>query len=338
MTDRELPARKSGRPLYTLLLASTLSLTLAACGKGETEKPTGQVVARINGEDITQREVSVELEGAALPPNMTRREAEKVALNNIVTRRALAAAAVERELTKTPQFMMQERRTAEQLKVQALARDIAEKVSRPSRDETIAFMDSQPEMFAQRKIYLVDQIQFPRPENIDELPFDTANSMAEVEKILNDHKIAFRRQPATLDAAAANQNFMVEIRKMLERNPQELFMFNNARPGAAPIILMNQVRETRVTPFVGDKAIEFGTRYLHNQRIQEALAAEVEKQRTSANERVVYQEGWEPAEPAEGAAEAIPGQQAAEAAGALPLPDEHALPEDGVAPAAAPAD
>lgn len=324
------------KPLYALLLASALGLTLAACGKSNDEKPTGQVVARLNGEDITQREVTAELQGTATPANMTRREAEKVALANIITRRTLANAAVERELTKSPQFLLDERRMAEQLKVQALARDIASGINAPTRDEALNFISANPQMFAERKIYLVDQIQFPRPENFEKLGMEDTRSMEEVEKLLRDNNIEFRRQDSRLDALAANQDFITELEKLLARNPQELFMFANQQPGTPVVMQVNQVKETRVVPFIPPKAIDFAIRYEHNQRIRKALADEVEKQQAAARESVAYQEGWEPTPPAEGAEGKPAGANAA-----LPVPEEHAVtpansatPPAPVAPAA----
>jgi EpsD family peptidyl-prolyl cis-trans isomerase len=324
----------SGRasPLRLLALGSAMALVLAGCHKKPESggKPTGQVVARLGKEDITQIEVNAELQGARIPPGMSRRDAEKMALSNILARRALAEVADERKLTNTPQFDLQKKRMEEQLKVQALARDIASKVAAPTRDEAIAFMDKHPEMFAQRKIFKVDQIQFLRPANLEKLGLRDIKTMAGVEDMLKANNIEYRRQPATIDPLAVNPDFIKEITAMLQRNPQELFMFANMPPGApAPVMAVNAVTETIAAPFIGDKAIEFATKYEQNQRVQKALAAEVEAQQKAARARAVFQEGWEPAAPKAGAA-------AKSGAGlALPVPDEHRAPAVPGAPAAA---
>lgn len=326
----------SGRasPLRLLALGSAMALALAGCDrKPESgEKPTGQVVAQLGKTDITQIEVNAELQGARIPPGMSRRDAEKMALSNILTRRALAEAADERKLTNTPQFDLQKKRMEEQLKVQALARDIAAKVAAPTRDEAIAFMDKHPEMFAQRKIFKVDQIQFLRPANIEKLGLRDIKTMSGVEDVLKANNIEFRRQPATIDPLAVNPDFIKEITAMLQRNPQELFMFANVPPGApAPVMAVNAVTETVAAPFVGDKAIEFATKYEQNQRVQKALASEVEAQQKAARARTVFQEGWEPAAPKAGGGK--PG-----AGLALPVPAEHRAPTApgaAAAPAAA---
>lgn len=282
-----------------ILLLSVAALALAGCDKlgigdkGDS-KPTGPVVAKLDGEEITALEVNAELQGTTIPPTMTRRDAERVALNNIITRRMLAKSAQERELDKKPEFFLQQRRMEEQLKVQALARDIASKVLPPTRDEADKFMQENPFLFAERKFFILDQIQFLRPDNIATLGFEAAKTMAEVEAILNANKIQFRRQPASLDSLGANPTFVREVTKVLKTNPDELFMFASRPQGApAPVVLVNQVKESRVQPFTGDKAREFATNQLRNERTQNALKAEVEKQQKSQTERVVFQAGWE---------------------------------------------
>ncbi len=298
----------------TLLLLASAAVALGGCGMfggdKSDSKPTGQVVATIDGEEITQLEVNAELQGSTIPPSMTRRDAEKVALNNIVTRRMLANAAKARELDKKPDFLLQERRTVEQLRVQALARDIAAKVVTPTRDEATKFIDENPSMFAERKFFILDQIQFLRPNNIDKLGFEAAKTMPEVEALLQANSIQFRRQPASLDALGANPEFVREVTRVLDTKPDELFMFASRPQGApAPVILVNQVKETRVQPFTGDKAREFAINYLKNQRIQAALKAEVETQQAAAKQSVQYQAGWEPAAKKPVEAKALAGKQ-----------------------------
>ncbi len=326
----------------TLLVVATAALALAGCDKlgiGSDSAPKGQVVAILDGQEITVLEVNAELAGTPIPPTMSRRDAEKLALENILTRRMLSKVAEERELHKRPEFLLQERRASEQLRVQSLARDIAAKVVVPSRDEADKFIAENPYLFADRKFLILDQIQFLRPENVQKLGLEGATTMVEVEQILTANQVPFRRQPASLDTLGANPAFVKEVTGVLSRNPEELFMFATRPEGApAPVVLVNQVKETRVQPFTGDKAREYATNFLRNERIQNALRSEVEKQEKTKKERVVFQPGWEPAKK-KPAASAKPGM-------ALPAPDAApaapaamgGAPVAADAPMAAPAD
>jgi len=294
MTDTE-TLRLPGLRLPARRLAPALALLLAACGEKDDGAPTGQVVARLKGEDITQLEVQAELQATPLPPNVDRKEAERIALNNIIVRRMLMDEAKARELDRTLQFQQQQRRLGEQLLVQALAADIARKVEDPTRNDAERFIRENPFLFENRRIFILDQIQFVRPENTDQLPLGPAKTLADVEKILSEAKIEYRRLPASLDSLGANPAFVAELVKVLEKNPREVFVFANQQPGQpAPLLTVNQVTETRVVPFTGERAIQFATNFLRTQNIQRALAEEVKRQREARKGQVVYQDGWGP--------------------------------------------
>ncbi|MCS6986099.1 MAG: SurA N-terminal domain-containing protein [Sphingomonadaceae bacterium] len=280
-------------------LALVVALALAACGDSD-KPPTGQVVARLDGTDITILEVNAELEDAQIPPGMSRRDAERAALQNIVMRRMLMKLAKERKLDQSPQFKLQERRLSEQLLVQALARDIAAKVPVPSREDTDKFIAQNPAMFAQRTIYEVEQIQFPRPDNLDKLPLAETKTLEQVETILKNNNIQFRRQPAQIDLLATSPQFAAEFSRLVKEKPQELFMFPAPVPGGQ-IMLVNRIVATEVRPFVGEQARAMAQQMLRQIRIQEALVAEAKRQQELARTAVVYQEGYEP--PKEG----VPG-------------------------------
>lgn len=298
---------------WGLLLGAALSV-LAACGDKKDSTPSGQVVARLAGEDITQLEVNAELQGMNVPASVARRDAERGALQNIITRRMLMRAADERKLAQNPQFQMQQRRTNEQLHVQALARDIASKVTKPMGDEIDRFISENPALFRERKLFILDQIQFLPPEDISKLGMESLKTMEAVEQALTGAGLEFRRQPASLDSLGANPQFVREVTALLAKNPNELFMFANPGPGGQPVMLVNRVVEARSQPFTGERARQFAERYLMNERIQKALAAEVTKQREAAADIVSYQDGWAPepkteaeADPKAVAAPAKPG-------------------------------
>jgi EpsD family peptidyl-prolyl cis-trans isomerase len=346
LMSSDLPTTRRAARGRTLLLLATAALTLAGCDKlgiGGSSAPKGQVVATLDGQEITVLEVNAELAGTPIPPAMSRRDAEKIALENIITRRMLSKAADERELQKKPEFLLQERRASEQLRVQALARDIAAKVVAPTGDEADKFIAENPNLFANRQFFILDQIQFLRPENVEKLGLEGAKSMGEVEQILTANSIPFRRQPASFDTLGANPAFVKEVTGVLAKNPQELFMFATRPEGApAPVILVNQVKETRPQPFTGDKAREYAKNFLRNDRIQKALRAEVERQQKSQKERVVFQPGWEPAKKKPGAANPAgmavgDGGDPVAAAAPAPAAPAAAAPVPAAAPAAAPA-
>ncbi len=84
------------RKIAALLGLSLLAMT-AACNKIGAKAPTGQVVATVNGTDITVRELNAELAQTQAPPDTPRKTVESVVLARVIERRMLADAARERD-------------------------------------------------------------------------------------------------------------------------------------------------------------------------------------------------------------------------------------------------
>ena len=88
--------------------AIALALTLSACGgKEDTKLDKGQVLATVNGTDVTANELNAELVGAQ------RKAIEQQALQGLVDRTILADIARERGIDKSPVYIAQKRRLQE---------------------------------------------------------------------------------------------------------------------------------------------------------------------------------------------------------------------------------
>ncbi|MGL4541329.1 MAG: EpsD family peptidyl-prolyl cis-trans isomerase, partial [Polymorphobacter sp.] len=118
-----------------LIVGVALAAVVAGCNKKD-DLPSGQVVATVDGTDITTTELNSEIALAQAPPEVPRKTIEQAALQRIVERRMLADVAAERGLDKNPQFLLEKRRVDDGLLVQALQASIAQKVAPVSTSET----------------------------------------------------------------------------------------------------------------------------------------------------------------------------------------------------------
>lgn len=296
------------------LIGGVAALTLLTACNDKEKAPSGQVVATVNGEDITVHELNGELQTLRVPPNVPKKQVEQVALQRVVERKMLADVAKKRGLDKNPQYLLAERRVDEGLLVQALQADIAKAVPRSTREAAQKYMDENPQLFAQRKIFSVEQIQFLRPANIAELPLAPAKTLNEVAAVLSNAKVEFRRANVQYDALQVNPALITEINKILARNPDEVFVFADQPQGApAPIMIANHVTGSRTEPFIGEKAIAFAQQLLQRTEIQKALQTNLKRFTDEAKPNIKYATGYAPP-----ATPAKPG--AAPAAKPLPAP------------------
>ena len=281
-----------GKINRTALALSVAALALTtACDKNKT--PSGQVVATVNGQDITVHELNSELQQLRAPANAPKKEVSQVALARVVERRMLADVARKRGLDKNPQFLLAQRRLDDGLLVQSLQSDVARQVPATTREAAQKFIEQNPNLFAERKIFQIDQIQFLRPNNIASLGLGPAKTMADVAQVLNNAKIEFRRAPTQLDALATNPALTTEIMRITARNPEEVFMFADQPQGApAPVMFVNHVTGVRVEPFIGEKAIAFAQQLLQRLEVQKRLQTDLAKFTAEAKANIKYAAGY----------------------------------------------
>ncbi|GGE03519.1 hypothetical protein GCM10011529_07500 [Polymorphobacter glacialis] len=303
-----------------LASAAVALLALSACNKS-AKLPEGQVVATVDGTDVTIHELNAEI--AMIPnkgANAPRKLVESVALARVVERKMLAKEATKLALDKNPQFLLARTRTDEGLLVQALQSDIQRKVSPTTREAAQKFVAENPQVFGDRKIFTLDQIQFLRPANIDQLPFKDAKTMAEVEDILVNANLEYRRAPQQLDSLTVAPALTNQIVKLSSNPNAEPFMFADQPAGApVPVIYVNHVTNTKTQPFTGERAIAYAQNVLQRQEIQKRLASELKKWQDAYKSKIVYAKGYAaPDLTAPGAKPAASGAAPATPAAATP--------------------
>lgn len=280
------------RTKLTAVLMIGTALALAGCGKkgAEAEIEKGQVVATVNGKDITVHELNAELQGAQIPPNVSpeqKKQLERAALQQVVNRKILADIARERGLDKTPMFLLQSKRAEEQILVQMLQRQMSSSVKQPGQTEIATFIAQNPDLFAERKIFTVDQIQFQTPRDPRILAkYQPLKTMEEVEAMLKQDGIQYRRAPAQLDVARANPELVQQVLKM---NRDDIFIIP-----AGQIMVANKITDTKVQPLSGPEAQQLATALIQQRAFNDLLKRDLEPKVKKAESEVKYQAGFAP--------------------------------------------
>lgn len=281
------------------------ALALASCGGGKGSQPKGQVVATVAGDEITRAQLRAELAGVQ-GGSGNRAELEKAALQQIVTRKLLAAAAKKDAVDKTPEFAMTRDRAEEAMLVQAYQQQLVKSVPAASRDEIVSFIADNPDVFAQRKIFLVDQIRVVRPLDAATLErFRPLTTMEQVVAFLQAEKVPFQRGTDSLDAVGTDPTVVKWITKL---PASEVFVIPTPQG-----VLVNQIRETRVQPFTGAQADAYAAQAIANRRRQEVVNRRFNSVISEGREKVSYAKGFEPPAPTKTAAPKPAAGQAAPA-------------------------
>ena len=278
---------------FTALIAVSC-LALGACRfpsipgvPGGNKTPTGQVVATVSGKEVTAVALQAEMSGVNTPDPKARKAAEQQALQMIVVRTVLADEARKEKLDKTPDFALQQQRVTDNLLAQTLQAKLANSVPPPSDEEAQRFITDHPDIFAQRKIFVVDTIRMARPTDPNIIKgLQPLKSLPDVDAYLTANHVEHGRTSGNIDAVGADPKLVDAILKL---PPNEVFLYP-----ANGLVLINQVRETQVVPFGGDQAQKYALALLKKQRTQEAVARQLRQIVTAATPDIRYNDAYKP--------------------------------------------
>lgn len=185
-------------------------VALAACNKNDSAKPEGQVAATVDGKEVTTSEVRMELGGLAGDPQAAAAQ-QPAALRAVINRKLLADAALEKGLDKSPEGAMMLQKARELALIQLLQNSVVKSVPKVSADQASEYVRNNPNLFEQRRLILLDQLQVPEvsPQVVEKMrPLKT---IEEVAKLLDDNKVQYRRGNGALDPLAIDPKALKQI-------------------------------------------------------------------------------------------------------------------------------
>ena len=264
-------------------LSWTGALLTAALLAGCDKQPEGQVVAVVNGDEVTMQELNAELGNAQLPEGAARDEIRNRALDNIVNRRLLAGLAKEQGIDDSPEFIVRRRQLEEALLVQMLAQQTARPMKQPTSQEVSEFVARNPQVFANRAILTVDQVRFPNPANQDYLKaLEPAKSMAEVVTTLNRLGIRFERGTTRIDTATMQREMFNRISAIGSSEPFVI-------PGPAGVAV-SQIVSSQSAPLPANQVTPTATRMIQRVNLSNELNNMVKA--AKAESGIDYQPGF----------------------------------------------
>jgi EpsD family peptidyl-prolyl cis-trans isomerase len=288
----------------SLIALTSLSLMMTACQK----KAEGQVVAVVNGEEITLNELNSELGDLNLPANVNKEAVRAEVLQKMIDRRLLAQAAKEEGLDRDPTYISQERRMKERLLVGMYGKKAMDTIEVPNAAKIDQFMAGHPGMFSGRTRLMLDQLQFDAPADMSRLKeLESAHSLQAVGEKLTQMGIKFQQGKGALDSATV---------------PPEVLQKIQALPAGEPFVVPNGGKVV-VSVVTGTQPVALPTEQARPLAVQAMRAEELNKigeQRLAeakAKAKIDYQPGFSP--PAKKADPKAPGALQ-EATTALPTP------------------
>lgn len=170
--------RLSPRRSVLCLLGAGVVL-LAGCGGGERKSDT-QIAATVNKGEISVHQVQTVLQRQ---PRLTAADAGGTAtarvLEGLIDQELAAQAARNASLEKDPRVVQSLEAARRELLALAWQESIAAKASNPSSDEIDRYYEAHPELFAQRRLYILQETSLEgTPEQLGGLPAKVAQAQS----------------------------------------------------------------------------------------------------------------------------------------------------------------
>jgi peptidyl-prolyl cis-trans isomerase C len=193
---------------------------LASCNKKSTEAggeaKVGQSIVRVNGDEITIHQLNLEMQRANVKPDQ-QDAAGKQITKSLVDRQILVQEAVKAQLDRNPNVMQ----AIESAKAQVLAQAYLESkvpAAAPTEAEVVAYRTAHPDIFANRKVYVMDEAAFvvdaANAQGVQSLS-QTAKTVEDVTAWLDAHQIKYTRSNATHAAETVPAELLAKFSKMV---------------------------------------------------------------------------------------------------------------------------
>jgi EpsD family peptidyl-prolyl cis-trans isomerase len=273
-------------PTRACLMGALLSLGLLAltgCGNKNAPKPSTQVAAQVGSEEISLHQINAALaqgDSRGATPEQVK-VLSRTALEGLIDQQVAVDQAIEAKLNRDPDVIAQIEAARRGVLANAYVKQFVGGLPKPDAQDAKKYFAEHPALFAERRIYNVQEIVAPRsPEVLEQ--FNTmaaANQpMEAVVAWLNARQIGF--SPVNASRAAEQIPLDLLPRMHALKDGQDLAF---SAPGAVTIL---RLVSSRTEPVTEAAALPRIAQYLGTQRTVDAITAHIKALRSKTS--VVY--------------------------------------------------
>lgn len=253
-------------------------LSAAGCGSKESNRPATQVAAKVDSDEITVHQVNDIL---ARTPNVTAEAADRAKreiLDKLIDQQLARRQATKRELDRSPKVMLAIEAAKSEILARAYLEQLAAALPKPSPEETRRYYAEHPELFAQRRVFSLEEIAIA--PNVDVAPglrekVAKARSMQEVAQWLQSQGVGFVPNRGVRAAEQLPMEILPKVQAMKDGEMQLL----EAEGGRFQVI---RVVASKAEPVDEAAAAPRIQQFLFNRRSSEAIANELNQLRAQA--------------------------------------------------------
>lgn len=274
----------------SLLFVALPLAILTGCGDQSAPGTALKAAAQVNGQAIAALQIDSELKKLGEVPADQQQPLANRLLGNLVDQEILAQQAIRAKLDESDELKMKIAAVRRQLLAEAQIAALTKDIPAPSDAEIKAYYDQHPELFANRRIYQLQELMIgSTPENQDKVQGLIAE--AKHPKALVEALKAAGIPVAGRQSVKGAEELPSELlAKLKDMNPGQSITLGKA--GKLTVLILAGIEARPVTE---ETARDMITRYLANAKKREKVEAELVQLRTQA--KIEYQPPFAAAAP-----------------------------------------
>lgn len=249
--------------------------TLQGCGKEEHKKAASQVVAKVNGDEISVHQINFILSKAQGVTAENAEKAKREVLDKLIDQQLALQQAVAAKLDRNPAVMQNIEAARRDILARAYLEQVAAAQAKATPDEARKYYGEHPELFAQRRIYNLQEILVPASATAE------ARQLAGQNKSMQDIASALKEANVNVAANAgvrpADQLPMIVATRLQNVKDGQTVVIDG--PQGAMIV---HVLSSLVQPVSEADALPRIQQFLDNQQKTQAVAKELKDLRAKA--------------------------------------------------------
>lgn len=284
-------------------------LLLAACGAKEDKKAATQSAVRVNGAEITVHQVNQVLARLSGLPEEAAARARQEVLEKLIDQQLAVEQALEKKLDRQPDVMAALEAARREVLARAYLDQLVGAQGKPTAEEARKYYADHPELFAQRRIYNLQELVVEKNDALLPALRDkaaTAKSLDEIAAWLKEKGVRFAGQSGVRPA----EQIPLEMLGTLHAARDGQTVVTVGGPGIAVMRLLS----SQTAPVDADTATPRILQYLANQRAKERVENEIKQLRQKAKIEYLGDFG-KPAPAAAPAGESNPANETAKPVG-----------------------
>jgi EpsD family peptidyl-prolyl cis-trans isomerase len=263
------------------VILSIALLFITSCSDADNEKPAAtQIVAKVNDDEISVHQLnnSMAQMPQIAPENLANVRMDLV--GKLVNEQLAVQQAISLKLDRSSEVMMQIEAARREILTKAYLKQLVSALPKPSTEDAQKFYDAHPELFAERRIFNLQQITIPSPHppvaEIKKLTSD--KNMTDIVTALKENKIVFTAGAAT---RAAEQIPLTTLTTITKTEEGQINIIES--PQAITIV---RVEASQLAPLPQESALQRIPQFLMND--QAKLAINEKLTQLKASSKIVY--------------------------------------------------